>query len=267
MAGTEEALSGGTLNPVVRVGDTVRRPVGPWTRTVHELLRHVRARGFALAPEPLGIDELGREVLSFIPGSTLGWSLPWPEDVRSDEMLAQVGEAAARYHEAVADFRPVGTIPWQAGPAALGAEEIVCHNDLAPYNVVLAGGRLAGIIDWDLAGPGTRRFDLAFAAWQWVPLQAPEVARALGWNTPSDRARRLALLLDAYGLEDRSSFLDEVAARIRYNRDLMVRRANEGNAAYRALVERGHVRGMEAALAYLAVEGGRLERALGGRPR
>jgi hypothetical protein len=37
---------------IVRVDDTVRRPSGPWTDSVHQLLRHIREHGFDLAPEP-----------------------------------------------------------------------------------------------------------------------------------------------------------------------------------------------------------------------
>jgi hypothetical protein len=59
---------------VVRVGDTVRRPIGPHTAAVHALLSYLHAAGFAGAPRPLGIDEQGREVLSFIPGT-----VPWPD--------------------------------------------------------------------------------------------------------------------------------------------------------------------------------------------
>jgi hypothetical protein len=256
---SEIPLVGGTLNSVVRVGDTVRRPSGSSTQIVHSLLRHVRARGFDLAPEPLGVDELGREVLSYVPGTTIGWSLPWPETIRSDDLLAQVGEATARYHRAVADFRPVGTVHWQAGSAALDASEIVCHHDIAPYNVVIVDGRLAGIIDWDLAGPGTCRSELAFVAWQWVPLHGPFVTRLLGWQAPPDRARRLRLLLDAYGLDDRTGFIDAVVGRIAYNRNIMVRRAAEGNQAYQALIEKGHVGGMDEALGFLAEHGGQLQ--------
>jgi hypothetical protein len=262
MAEAELPLSGGTLNAVVRVGDTVRRPAGSWTPAVHDLLRHVRARGFDLAPEPLGTDEHGREILSFLPGTTVGWTLPWPELVRSDDMLVQIGEATARYHRAVADFRPSGTIPWQSGAAELADSQIVCHHDLAPYNTVIADGRLVGIIDWDLAGPGTARSDLAFVAWQWVPLQSPGVGRHLGWSDPSDRARRLAMLLDAYRLDDRANFVEDVARRVTYNRDLMARRAAEGNTAYQALVDQGHLAAMESALSYLREEGGRLQDAL-----
>jgi Phosphotransferase enzyme family len=257
MTEAETPLTGGTLNQVVRVGDTVRRPAGPWTPTVHGLLRHVRQRGFDLAPEPLGVDEVGREILAYTPGTTVGWSLPWPAAIRSESLLGQMGEATARYHRAVADFRPPGTVPWQSGPAELTPSDVVCHHDLAPYNVVLHGDRLVGIIDWDLAGPGTTLSDLAFVAWQWVPLHGPLVTSLLGWTIPPDRLRRLRLLLDAYGLDDRSEFVEQIRARIGYNRGVMVQRAAEGNEAYRRLVDQGHLAGMDEALAFVAQHGPR----------
>lgn len=258
----EIPLRGGALHEVVRVGDTVRRPWGPWTPTVHELLRHVRARGFDLAPEPLGRDESGREMLRFLPGDTVGWNVPWPSWIRSDGLLEAVGTSTAAYHRAVADFRPSGVVPWQSGPAPLGDDEIVCHHDLAPYNVVASAGRLQGFIDWDLAGPGRPRSDLAFVAWQWVPLHGPMVATVLGWQEPVDRVGRLARLLDAYGLRDRADFIDAVLGRIGYNRAVMLAKAEAGDAAYQALVDQGHVAGMDEAVAFLEAEGPGLQSGL-----
>jgi hypothetical protein len=73
---TEIPLGGGNVSGgVVRIGDTVRRPAGPWTPAVHALLGHLHAAGFDGAPRPQGLDELGREVLTFIPGS-----IAWPDN-------------------------------------------------------------------------------------------------------------------------------------------------------------------------------------------
>ena len=54
----------------VRVGNTVRKPAGPWTPTIQALLRHLRTTGFEYAPEPLGVDGAGREMVAFIEGSS-----------------------------------------------------------------------------------------------------------------------------------------------------------------------------------------------------
>ncbi len=75
-------------------------------------------------------------MLSFLPGDTVGDADPWPAWAWTDRLLAQAARAARRYHRAVAGFRPSGEVPWRLGRRALGAGEIVCHNDLAPYNVV-----------------------------------------------------------------------------------------------------------------------------------
>jgi hypothetical protein len=56
----EKPLPGGNVSAsVVRVGDTVRRPAGFWSRSVDALLRHLNAVGYEGAPRSLGFDELG----------------------------------------------------------------------------------------------------------------------------------------------------------------------------------------------------------------
>jgi hypothetical protein len=53
----EIPLAGGDVTEgVVRVGDTVRRPVGPHSPLVHALLAHLESVGFEGAPRFLGID-------------------------------------------------------------------------------------------------------------------------------------------------------------------------------------------------------------------
>jgi len=61
---------------VVRIGDTVRRPLQPWSASVHELLLHLEAIGFPYTPRVRGIDDGGREVLTYIDGEsgTAGWA-------------------------------------------------------------------------------------------------------------------------------------------------------------------------------------------------
>lgn len=74
----EHRLAGGNTGGAVLIDGTVRRAVAPWTPTVHAVLDYLEARGFGGAPRALGIDEQGREVLSYLPGSTVGDRKPWP---------------------------------------------------------------------------------------------------------------------------------------------------------------------------------------------
>jgi hypothetical protein len=55
------------MSTVVRRGQTVHRGAGPWTPTIHRLLEHLHSHGITWLPRPRGLDEQGREVLTYLP--------------------------------------------------------------------------------------------------------------------------------------------------------------------------------------------------------
>lgn len=248
---SEERLPGGRLTAVMRNGDTVRRPGQSWNKGVHQLLQHVRDRGFLLVPEPHGFDEQGREILSYIEGDTSASVAAWPGTLWCDELLADVGRAAAAYHRAVADFVPDADARWQYRPRSLEPGEIICHHDFAPYNAVFNDHQLLGIIDWDGAGPGTVEEELAFLAWQWAPLGPPDLKEHVGCDPKIDEGARLRLLLDSYGYERREGLIDAVIERIEISRSGIEGRAAVGDPPYVALRDEGYTRGMERTILYL----------------
>jgi hypothetical protein len=101
----EEPLAGGLANEgrVIRRGDAVRRPVGPWTPAIHDLLRHLERKAFAGAPRMLGLED-GVESLEFVPGDVA--VPPFPAWSASNHLLVSVASLQRRLHDAVADFRP-----------------------------------------------------------------------------------------------------------------------------------------------------------------
>lgn len=137
---------------VVRVGNTVRRPAGPHTPAVHALLAYLHAAGFEGAPRPLGIDDRGREVLSFIPGT-----VPWPDRfdlLEPPQRLARAARLIREFHDAVTGFVPPAGARWQVLIPAEGEGEIIAHHDLAPWNLVAgrSGRSLTGT--WRRRGRG-----------------------------------------------------------------------------------------------------------------
>ena len=153
---TEQRLPGGRSFGAVRADDEVRRPAQPWTETVPSVLRHLEDVGFDGAPRARGFDEQGRERLTFLPGQTLGEATPWPDWLRSDDALRQVGAWLRRLHDATVTFRPAGDAVWFTGrPWQPGL--LIAHLDASPWNAVWADGALVGFVDWDLpARPGAR---------------------------------------------------------------------------------------------------------------
>ncbi|MDF2846268.1 MAG: aminoglycoside phosphotransferase family protein [Oerskovia sp.] len=212
----EELLAGGNSTTVVRRGGTVRRTAGPWTPTVQALLRHLRAQGASEVPEPLGTDDQGREVLSFLAGDVAHYPLPpwvWDESV-----LRDAGALLRRVHDASAGFLTASTAPtppvWQTAPHE--PVEVVCHNDVAPYNLVFRDGVVVGLIDFDTASPGPRIWDLAYLGYRLAPLVA-DAADGEGADVVGrlDPMARLDTLVSAYGMPySRREVLTTVVARL-----------------------------------------------------
>jgi len=59
--------SGRMTSGLVRHGDRVRRPTGPWSPAVHEYLRHLDSAGFEGSPRVLATGD-GWEELTYIEG-------------------------------------------------------------------------------------------------------------------------------------------------------------------------------------------------------
>ncbi|RLP88002.1 trifolitoxin immunity protein [Micromonospora sp. CV4] len=177
----EQRLAGGFVAEVVRVGDTVRRTLPANLDFVGALLRHLAEVSADLAPQHLGVDAQGRQMLSYVPGR-----VPWRdrEDPAffADPALVRLAELIRRLHDAC------------AGTALASDAETVCHRDLSPKNTVYrdfpTGPLPVTFLDWDLARPGRRIEDVAFAGWHWA---------ALGEGAdPTELGRRCRVLCEAY---------------------------------------------------------------------
>jgi hypothetical protein len=121
----EAPLHGGRVTQgVVRVGDTVRRPVVQGSELTQRLLVHLQHSGFEGAPRFLGIDEHGRQILTLLPGEPLPGTV-----ILSDRQLCSAADLLRGYHQAAssapADLRNgcLGYFAWKglrlnnAGPS------------------------------------------------------------------------------------------------------------------------------------------------------
>jgi hypothetical protein len=195
----EELLHGGLTNAgrVSRLGDTVRRPWRPTSPATHALLDHLEHVGFDGAPRFLGTDERGREVLSYIPGQAA--IEPYQHWALTDEALVSVAVLLRRYHDAAASFDPSGHTWPPAVPAAFRGG-VISHNDPNLDNIVFSDGLAVALIDFDLASPGSRVWDVACAARLWAPLRDQlDAPLPLRGRTLA----RLRTFIDAYGLPRR----------------------------------------------------------------
>ena len=132
---------------------------------MHALLGHFEAVGFDGAPRFVGLDERGREVLSFVEGEPALKPVP-----AGDGVVRDLGRLLRRMHDAQAGFALPDGVAW---PADLPVE--VAHVDVYPAwplfplaeRIVTAAGcnavrQLAELRDRHHLLPFARRFDDQF---------------------------------------------------------------------------------------------------------
>jgi len=188
----------GAVNQIQRVGHTVHRTGGPWSDTLHRLLEHLKHRGFHEAPESYGFTDDGKEIVRYIQGETA--QRPWPAVLIDDKGLLDIIDLVKRYHAAVADFDPGPDAQWRHGQQPLREGEIVRHGDLGPWNFVFREDELMGLIDWDLATPGTVEEDIAQLAYLAVPLSLGLDYQNAGIESESALRHRLDVFCVAFNV-------------------------------------------------------------------
>lgn len=236
----EQPLTGGNATPgwAVRHGDTVRKPWRANTDLVRGYMSVLADRGVPV-PRHFGRDDRGRQVIAFIPGALAHDQGPLNED-----QLIAVGQLIRRLHD-VSESVPVVGGDWDVLIPSPEPADLLCHNDLAPWNLVLHDGSMT-FIDWDGAGPSTREWDLAYAAQSFAgidPSTPPEIA-----------GRRLRCVLDGYAPSKqlRRELPVVIVQRTKAMHELLRTSARAGRQPWAAMFASGHGAYWSAATDYAA---------------
>ena len=221
-------LAGGNVaDRVVRIGMTVRKPSTAATGSIEAFLEHLHGKGFTGAPRSLGRDDNGRHVLEYIPGATIDHP-----DLLSRNDLYEIGRLIRDFHEAAQSFQSPPSAQWHVAIRP-DAESMICHHDLAPWNLVRTVNRWV-FIDWDGSGPGSPLWDLAYAAQSFPPF--------LHGGDPAVDGVRLRSLVDGYGLDQsqRKQLPRLIADHTRAMYELLKTSAWTGRQPWARLYARGH---------------------------
>jgi hypothetical protein len=220
----EEVVSGAsrTGQPVVRIGDTIRRPRDAGAELVAALLEHLSAVGFEGCPRFLGYDDQGRQVLSFVEGDV--WEAPnWQLDDEANAVeLGRVAALVRRVHDAVESFDPpAGLSPVRPLPLT---GTCWSHGDVGYQNVVYRDRAPVALIDWEFAAPADPLCDVAGLLAMSVRAPRPGVsdndrrsravvlaqdALAAGYGLGPDEARRLPAAAAAV-LDDAATYWESL---------------------------------------------------------
>lgn len=251
-------MSGGNVSTVYKKGKHVYRTQKDGSAHVHWLLAHLEANGVSGAPRFIGIDEQGREILTYLEGETADY--PLKAYMWSDEAIQAAARLMRRLHDATADVE--WPSDWHSLDNTPEPCEVICHNDFAVYNTIFDDGKVAGVIDFDLAAPGPRAWDIVYALYTFVPLSRrhqAESGEVVHYEADRDDVtyrRRVSLFLEAYGWGKSSAeLLDMLLLRIDALCRLMQRKAAEGDAAFQRMIDEGHYDHYQAEYRFIQMNG------------
>lgn len=217
---TSEKLTGGNSNDVWRDGKTVIRQCGYWSPFVHQLLEYLSESGFKASPKFIETDGI-TERLSYIEGVVGNY--PLQASMLSDDVVVEAGQLLRQFHDITQNFTIPKDARFMLPTLPLSDDDVICHNDFAPYNLVFNEGHIVGMIDFDTASPNKRIWDVAYAVYRFAPLASDPHCLQSGWDVVPDRIKRLGLFCDAYGLVERSRLIETVLQRLHALIDYMKR--------------------------------------------
>ena len=228
-----EILSGGSMNASLEKEGNVLHRGTAWHRGTHDFLQYMEEQGFEGIPRFRGIDEQGREMLTFLPGETVGDAFPDCDPfIWSEENVTAAGRFLRRYHDASAAFLP-RVEHWPNARFPRQEWEVLCHNDAAPYNFVYQNKVMSGLIDFDVAYPGPRMWDIAYTLYTCIPLAGYRLEEEAG------RAARVRRFFEAYGMEQPDDWYEWVIRRIQGMVDLIEEKAAAGDEVFIRMKENG----------------------------
>lgn len=223
--------------PEIKIKDKkVIRPQKPWSIDIQNFLRYLRDKNVTYVPEPLGFDQDGNEILSYVPGEV--YSYPLPAKLLTQKSIISAGKLLRDFHDKGADFLKSlsGQEKWMLTYDM--PHEVMCHGDFAPYNVTTIDGIATGIIDFDTLMPGTRLWDVVYGAYRWVPLYFDDTT-----EVTTEMQVRLRLFLEAYGLSksEYSLIVPCLVKRLDYLIEFMEKEAQSGEKNFQVNIADGHI--------------------------
>jgi len=264
MESKSEILSGGNMNQVVKIGDTVHRKV-KGDSMLHSYLLYLEEAGMPGVPRFRGMDEQGREILTFLHGKTMGPDYPaFHPCLNSDETVRDMGQFMRKLHDISIGFLPKAIENnWKSPNFPQEKWETICHNDTAIWNFVFANDHLTGLFDFDSACPGTRIWDLATSLYSVIPLTAhvpvPELLTSVSYEPSqhaAERKRRIKIFFDAYGMDCPPDLMDWVILRIQKDFcDDISKGAAAGDENCIRMVNEGHLAYYQSVVSFLKIHG------------
>lgn len=217
----------------------VYKSLTPWSERVQDFLDYLHKKGFKKVPKSLGLDDKGQEIFSFVEGDTFDY--PFPENMKSIKVLTSSAKLLREYHDMSQGYLStlnVSSQNWML--PCRQPQEVICHNDFAPYNICYKGHEAVGIIDFETICPAPRIWDIAYALYRFAPFTNP--SNEDGFGTIEEQISRACTFCNAYNLskKDRFGLASLIVERLEALLNFLMKSAKGGDEKYQSNISDKH---------------------------
>ncbi|QIK69666.1 phosphotransferase [Erysipelothrix sp. HDW6C] len=237
MKNSKVQLQGGNISSVFRDADTVIRTRKKETPTIHRFLNHLQSKGFTASPRVIAL-EAETEILSYMDGDILK---DYPHAFTIEQRIAIVKSVATllrEFHDKGQDFEVMPSDSFFLRYEGPKDDCVMCHNDIAPYNMTFKGTSAHGIFDFDTICPAPRKWDIAYAVYRFASL-GNEYLAIYNSKEHENRIHLVKVFCDAYGWEAQG-IIKDVCARLQALVDLFDREVERNTQAFIDMKKAGH---------------------------
>lgn len=214
-------LPGGTSGQVEKIENTVHRKVKGHPM-LHQYLLYLEKEGVVGVPRFLGIDEEGREILSYIPGKTMRKDYHDDHPIfQSTQTICDMARFMRKLHDVSTGFLSKALEGgWKDPYFSQPTYETICHSDAAMWNFVFVNDRVAGLFDFDSAHPGMRAWDLTLILCSSV---FPQYEDYIPSKHLDNARQRRELFFEAYGMDCPVHIIELTIFRLQTVKDLLIK--------------------------------------------
>lgn len=242
----KENIFNGNINTVEYKNNCIYRDVTKYSDTIHRFLKHLETKNIDFVPKFIKIEN-NKAVYSFVEGNTIE---DYPHITNLEDkikIIEQIAKMLKIFHDASLDFKIEKDDQWFLEYRGNLFKEVICHNDIASYNVTFKNNLPVGLIDFDTICLAPRVYDIAYALYRFVPLSNeiydPILKSYRQYDKTIDSKQRKVLVehfLKVYPIDPSINIYEILIERLEDLVLLFDRECAKGNIAFIKMKEEGH---------------------------
>lgn len=219
----------GNMTTITKKGNTIYKSKPYNIQTIKRFLKYMEAYNLNI-PKYLG-ETSDKIHLSYVNGNSIHSNTYNITFEKRMDMISSAAKLLATYHTATENFPVLKEDRYFLSYKGSLKNDVICHNDFAPYNLTFEDYKAVGIIDFDTICPAPREWDIAYALYRFILIDK---------NMNNKYRELIELFLKEYDYKKDTDFFPIILERIQALIILFDDEISKNNQSFIEMEKNGH---------------------------